>query len=72
MAIAMYKDEGDGAFPLLWTTGQPEADISRSDSAGTIEELKTKLDGREAAMQNVRVIRWKLHFMAPLCVPVHS
>jgi len=52
-AIAMYKGEGDDTFPLLWTTGQPEADITESDSAGTIEELSAKLNGREAAMQNV-------------------
>jgi hypothetical protein len=53
MALDMYKGESNGRFPLLWTTGQPEADVSRSDSAGTIEELRTKLVGREAAMQNV-------------------
>ena len=52
-AIAMYKGEGNGEFPLLWTTGRPEVDIAPTDSAGTIEELKTKLTGREAAMQNV-------------------
>ena len=52
-AIAMYKDRENGRFPLLWTTGQPEADIAPSDSAGTIEELRTKLAGRQAAMQNV-------------------
>ena len=54
MAIAMYRDDAnDDAFPLIWTTGQPEANIAMSDSARTIEELKTKLTGREAAMQNL-------------------
>jgi len=52
-AIAMYKSEGNSSFPLLWTTGQPEANIARSDPAGTIKELRTKLAGRETAMQNV-------------------
>lgn len=52
-AIAMYKSEGNSSFPLLWTTGQPEANIARSDPAGTIEELRTKLAGRETALQNV-------------------
>jgi hypothetical protein len=53
-AIAMYRgDNKDTAFPLLWTTGRPEANIAESDSAGTIEELKAKLTGREAAMQNL-------------------
>ena len=52
--IAMYMAEDKNAtFPLLWTTGQPEADIAPNDSAENIEMLKTKLDGREAAMQNV-------------------
>ncbi|MDP6545099.1 MAG: type II secretion system protein [Phycisphaerae bacterium] len=52
-AFAMYKHEEDGGFPLIWSTGQPEADIATSDSAGTIEELRMELAGREAAMQNV-------------------
>jgi len=52
-AIARYADEEDDRFPLLWTTGQPEADIAPSDPAGTIEELRTELAGKEAAMQNV-------------------
>jgi len=53
-AIAMYAAEDKNAkFPLLWTTGQPEADITRNDAARDLDELKTKLDGREAAMQNM-------------------
>jgi len=52
--IAMYAAEDKNAtFPLLWTTGQPEADIAPNDSAENIEMLKTKLVGREAAMQNM-------------------
>jgi len=52
-AFTMYADEENGRFPLLWTTGQPEADIATGDSAVTIEELSTELAGKEAAMQNV-------------------
>ncbi|MDP6635648.1 MAG: hypothetical protein QGG42_12160 [Phycisphaerae bacterium] len=52
--IAMYMAEDVNAkFPLLWTTGQPEADIEWNDSARDIETLKAKLVGREAAMQNM-------------------
>ena len=52
-SIAMYKLEHNGKFPLLWTTGQPEANIAPTDAAGDLDELRTKLIGREAAMQNV-------------------
>ena len=52
-AIAMYKSEENERFPLLWTSGRPEANITPTDPAETIEELKTKLIGREAAMENV-------------------
>jgi hypothetical protein len=52
-AFTMYADEENGRFPLLWSTGRPEADIANSDSARTIEQLRANLDGREAAMQNV-------------------
>ena len=52
-AIALYRGEmNDTRFPLLWTKGQPESNITASDPAASLEELKTKLIGREAAMQN--------------------
>jgi prepilin-type N-terminal cleavage/methylation domain-containing protein len=52
--IAMFAAEDkDGKFGLLWTTGQPEANISRNDGASNLDELRTKLIGREAAMQNM-------------------
>ena len=53
-AVAMSAAEDtDAKFPLLWTTGQAEADITPNDSAKDIETLKTKLVGRESAMQNM-------------------
>jgi len=53
-AIAMYAAEDKNAkFPLLWTTGQPEADIASTAAAKDLDELKTKLVDREAAMQNM-------------------
>jgi type II secretory pathway pseudopilin PulG len=56
-AIAMYKGEGrTSRFPLLFTTGQPEANIRSTDGAEDLNELKTKLVGREAAMQNAWIL----------------
>ena len=53
-AIAMYAAEDKNAkFPLLWTTGRPEANITSTDATGDLDELKDKLDGRGAAMQNM-------------------
>jgi hypothetical protein len=57
MAIAMYRAENkDARFPLLLTTGQPEADIKASHAARTIDGLKKNLVGSEAAMQNVWIL----------------
>ncbi|MCP4374786.1 MAG: hypothetical protein GY794_01195 [bacterium] len=57
-------------FPLLWTTGQPEASIKPTGAAPDLEKLKTKLIGREAAMQNMWILLAKeytveLAFMCP-------
>ncbi len=54
MAIAMFSVEDMNArFPLLWTEGHPEADIEDTHAASSIESLRTKLVGSEAAMQNM-------------------
>ena len=56
-AIAMFKAEDQNArFPLLFTTGRPESNIEATHASGDISELKTKLAGSEAAMQNVWVM----------------
>jgi len=53
-AITMFAAEDKNAeFGLLWPTGQPEANISRNDGASNLDELRAKLIGREAAMQNL-------------------
>jgi len=53
-AVAMFRGEDEKAkFPLLFTAGRPEANIRRSDGSKNLDELKRKLVGREAAMQNV-------------------
>jgi len=53
-AIAMYRGEDrNSKFPLLFTRGQPEANIRAADAGKTIDELRTNLGGRGAAMQNV-------------------
>jgi len=53
-ALALYRgqDQND-RFPLLFTTGQPEANIRASDAGGSLDQLRANLVGREAAMQNV-------------------
>ncbi len=57
MAIAMFKaKDKDSRFPLLFETGQPEADIKATHSAVSVAALKSKLVGNEAAMQNVWVL----------------
>ena len=56
-AIAMFKGEDKNSkFPLLFTTGQPEADIRPTDGSRDLDELKAKLVGRESAMQNMWTI----------------
>ena len=56
-AIAMFKGEDKNAkLPLLWTAGNPEADIFWPNGFKDLDELKTKLIGRESAMQNMWVI----------------
>jgi Tfp pilus assembly major pilin PilA len=56
-AIVMSRSEGKTTkYPLLFTTGQPEANIESTHTAGDIAALKTKLVGSEAAMQNVWVL----------------
>ena len=56
-AIVMYRGEDKNArFPLLFTTGRPEANIEASHASRNIDELKSKLHGNETAMQNVWVI----------------
>ena len=54
-AIAMYKGEGDDTFPLLWTTGQPEADITglrswRSPSCTAREGVASVRTGQSGAL----------------------
>ena len=57
MANAMYMAEDKNAmFPLLFTAGQPESNIEATHASGSIDELKTKLVGSEAAMQNAWVL----------------
>jgi len=54
MAIAMYRGEDRNArFPLLFETGNPEADVKPDHAAWTIAGLKAKIDKNESAMQNV-------------------
>ncbi|MDP6545440.1 MAG: hypothetical protein QGH60_15755 [Phycisphaerae bacterium] len=56
-ANAMFMGEDRNArFPLLFTAGQPEANIEAAHASGDIEELRTKLVGSEAAMQNVWIL----------------
>ena len=56
-AVALFKAEDrNSRFPLLFTTGQPEANIRSTDGAKGLNELKAKLVGREATMQNVWVL----------------
>jgi Tfp pilus assembly major pilin PilA len=53
-AIAMYINEDRNTkFPILWTEGQPEADIKETHAASSLNALKTKLVGSESAMQNM-------------------
>ena len=55
--VAMFAAEDQNAkFPLLFTTGRPEAEIQWSNGARNIEMLKTELSGNEAAMQNMWVM----------------
>jgi len=57
MANAMYMAEDKNArFPLLFTGGRPESNIEATHAARDIDELKIKLLGSEAAMQNVWAI----------------
>jgi len=56
-SIALFRGEaGNSEFPLLFTRGRPEANIRAADAGKTIEELRTNLAGREAAMQNMWLI----------------
>ena len=56
-ANAMFAAEDvNSRFPLLFSTGNPEADIEADHAAGDTDSLKTKLAGSEAAMQNVWVL----------------
>jgi hypothetical protein len=56
-AIALYRGEHENSeFPLLFTSGQPEANIRAADAGKSLDELRTNLVGREAAMQNVWMI----------------
>jgi Tfp pilus assembly protein PilE len=54
--IAMYGAENNGEFPLLFSEGQPESNIEATHAGRNIDELKTKLTGSEAAMQNMWVM----------------
>jgi len=61
-AIAMFRGEDEKAkFPLLFTTGDPEAEITSDHCAETLDDdsktnLKQRIDGNESAMQNVWVL----------------
>jgi len=57
LAIASASAEYPNArFPLLFSTGNPEADVKSTHAARNIESLRTNLAGSEAAMQNVWVM----------------
>ncbi|MDP7286819.1 MAG: type II secretion system protein [Phycisphaerae bacterium] len=55
-SIDMYRFKDPAGLPLLFASGQPDSNIRSTDVASSLDELKTRLAGRETAMQNMWVL----------------